>query len=176
MSYSSSEIAAPDRSHFRCPVVGEKGKATLRVGFTKIHATVVEASVSGYTITVKAKYAKRLARSKRDWLISYDETKVIVRAQWFSEPQDGLVRIGLHQVKDLTKPEKMKGYSLWTRLKPSFGDSDTATVAYGGFVLFLFAALSMPGLGDRLGTSNRIQNTVRWVLDTTDQQVEMWSR
>ena len=176
MSYSASEISAPDRTHFRCPVMGEKGKATLRVGHTKIKATVVEASVSGYTITVKAKYAKKLARSKRDWLISYDETQVIVRAQWVSDPQDGLVRIGLHQVKDLTKPEKLKGYSLWTRLKPSFGDSDTAVVAYGGFVLFLFAALSMPGLGESLGTSNRIQNTVRWVIKTADQQVDMWTQ
>ena len=176
MTYSTTNTSDEDRAYFRCPVVGEKGKATLHVGFKKIKATVMEASITGYTITVNKKYAKRLKRSKEDWVISYDDTKALVKAESVSEPEGELVRIGLCQKQDLTKPEKIK-VPLWSRIKPTFGDSSsTASVAYGGFVLLLFAAMALPGLGDSLGTSDRIQDTFRWLLRSADQQVEMWTR
>ncbi len=174
MTYSTARTSDDNRSFFRCPVNVEKGSATLRVGRTKIQATVIDASIGGYTITLDAKYAKMLAKSRRDWLIIYDETKVRVRGESVSKPENGVVRVGLLQIEDLTKPEKIST-SLWNRFKPTT-DSSTAAVAYGGFVLLLFAAMALPGLGDQLGTSHRIQNTFRWLATSASQQVDMWTR
>ncbi len=157
MTYRITSTSDDDRAYFRCPVVGEKG-------------------IGGYTVTVPAKYASKLARStKKDWLICYDDTKALVRAQALSKPLNGVVRINLRQEQDLTKPERIKS-SFWSRFTPSGGDSNTATVAYGGFVLLLFAAMAMPGLGDQLGTSKRIQKTFHWVLRNAEQQADVWTR
>jgi Na+/H+ antiporter NhaC len=40
--------------------------------------------------------------------------------------------------------------------------SATSSAGFGGFAIVLFLALSLPGLGEQLGTSDRIQNAVQW--------------
>ncbi len=173
---STSDTEPEDRSFFRCPVASERSEANLKVGGRKIEATVLEASIVGYTIAVDAQHHSRLRRDKSEWVISYDETKAIVKAESVSEPKDGKVRIGLRQIQDLTKPERIKG-AFWSRFLPSQDPTGSnGVVVYGGFMLFLFATMALPGLGDKLGTSTRIQNTVRWVVDNAGQQFDMWLR
>jgi hypothetical protein len=176
MSSSPSDTAPEDRTFFRCPVVTERSEAKLKVGGRKIDATVLEASIVGYTIVVDAQHHSRLRRDKSEWVISYDETKAIVKAESVAEPKDGKCRIGLLQIEDLTKPERIKS-AFWSRFLPARDpNGDHAAIAYGGFVLFLFAAMALPGFGDKLGTSNKIQNTIRWVVDGAGQQFDTWLR
>ena len=107
--------------------------------------------------------------------LNFDGTVVEVVVQRKSKPEDGYVRMGLIQVRDLTKPEKVKA-SWWPTKRPISGTDNTASVVFGGFVLVLFCGMALPGLGDRLGTSDRIQNAFRWCLTSASSQLDDWTR
>jgi hypothetical protein len=46
-----------------------------------------------------------------------------------------------------------------------------SAVIFGGFVLFLFCLMALPGIGDRLGTSDRIQDSIQWLIGKADRVV-----
>ena len=107
----------------------------------------------------------------------YDGSEVEVHPQWFFNSPDGQVQLGLRQVKDVTKL-KVKAGSLWSRVLPrkKIENSQASSAALGGFVLVLFCALALPGIGDKLGTASRIQKSLRWFVQGADSQIDEWMR
>lgn len=149
---------------FRCPVQAEHNQALIRVGRRSSKAEVTETSIDGFTVTVAAKFAKRL-NVGRPWVLEYDGTRTEVHPQWIFNSPDGAMQLGLRRLRDLTRPPKIQSGSILGRIGGKrYEQPGHTAVAFGGFVLFLFSLMSLPGLGDRLGTAPRIQGAMQWVV------------
>jgi hypothetical protein len=164
------------RSYYRCPIESDQSAAKLKLGWGTVRASVLEKSINGYSLLVKLRYGKKMRLGKR-LTMQFDGTTVEVQVQRVSPAeQKGYSNIGLSLTKDLTKPESVKS-SWWPSLRPSQkGGEGTAQIAFAGFVLVLFCAMAMPGLGDKLGTSDRIQDAFKWVIKTADAEVTSLAR
>ena len=155
---------------FRCPVQAENSSAVIRVGRRKIYATIQETSIDGFTALVSPRDASKL-KVGRPWLLEHNVARIEVHPQWFFNAPDGHVQMGLRRLRDLTPPEPIRN-SLLVRLGGrKYHDPSNSAIAFGGFVLVLFALMALPGLGDQLGTSTRIQETFRWVIEGLDQSI-----
>ena len=177
MTATSDADSSRDNSpFFRCPVQSGNSRGSIQIGFRNVPVSVQERSIDGFTVLVSPKYSRRL-KVGGPWTMFYDGSEVEVHPQWFFNSPDGQVQMGLRQVKDVTKL-KVKGRSLWSRVLPRkhYENSQSSTAAFGGFVLVLFCALALPGLGDKLGTANRIQSSLRWFVQGADSQIDQWMR
>lgn len=169
----SESYTDPEANFFRCPIQGEKGKATIRIGRQKATATIQETSIDGFTVLVPAKHASKL-KVGRKWVLNYDDTRHEVHPQWFFNSPDGNVQMGLRRIADLTDPDPIRGSWLARFGGKRYEDPSNAAVVFGGFVLFLFAMMASPGLGERLGTADRIQSTFRWTWQGLNQTLMQW--
>ena len=176
MNSSTDNNGSQSSQFYRCPVQSGNSHAVIKIGMRKIKANVQERSIDGFTVLVSPKYSRHL-KVGGPWTMNYDDSQVEVHPQWFFNSPDGQVQMGLRQVRDVTEFKPVEA-SLWSRLKPRqrFENSASSAVAFGGFVLFLFCALALPGLGDKLGTSNRIERSVRWVVNSADNTIDAWLR
>ena len=154
------------REFYRCAVSEEKQSAKLKIGRSSIDVRVVEKSVKDCTLLVKKRYAKKL-RGKGPFTLYFDGAKMLLDEFRVSKAKKGYVQVGAMIGEDLTPPEKIKS-SWWPSRKPS---SDNMHIVFAGFVLVLFCAMAMPGLGDRLGTADRIQNAFIWFVSAADETI-----
>ncbi len=157
------KLSETTNSFFRCPVASENAKAVIRIGRRQTPAEVQETSIDGFTVLVSPENASKL-KVGRPWVMHYDGTCVEVHPQWMFNSPDGHVQLGLRRLRDLTRPVKATVSNPRRHRVLSQHDASNSTVAFGGFVLCLFVAMALPGLGDRLGTSDGIQTTVRWIV------------
>ncbi|SRR6056297_1279773 len=146
---------------FRCPVQADRAGAMIRIGRRRQAVTVQETSIDGFTVLVPPSGAKHLKVGK-PWVLDYDATRFEVHAQWFFHAPDGHVQVGLRRLRDLTKIDPIKT-GWWAGGHDSRGtdSAHTSTLAFAGFVIFLVTAMSMPGLGDRLGTAEPMSDVVK---------------
>lgn len=147
---------------FRCPVLKDHSKALIRIGRRALAVSVQETSIDGFTVLVSPKLTSRL-KVGRPWVLEYDGARTEVHPQWMFNSPDGYVQVGLRRLRDLTKPPPAHWASGKARTR-IHKDSNFAAIAFSGFVMALFLLMAMPGLGDRLGTSERIQSALRWIL------------
>jgi hypothetical protein len=161
-SKSTSSSPAVSSTFFRCPVSEDRSSATIRIGRRGVTASVQETSIDGFTVLVSPSFASRL-KVGRPWVLEHDGTRVEVHPQWMFNGPDGHVQLGLRRLRDLTTPPPL-GRSMAKARTRIHSDSNYSAVAFGGFVLALFALMALPGLGDRLGTSDRIQNAFKWIV------------
>ena len=167
MTTSPSTTAEQESGFFRCPIVNGRSEATIRIGLKKANATVQETSIDGYTIVVSPKYSSRLKVGK-PWILEHDGTKTEVHPLWFFNTPDGNIQLGLRRLRDLTPPDK-DSRSLLIRFGGSrFHDPSFSAVAYGGIVLSLICLLALPGWGEHMGTSDRLQDAFHWIMDGLD--------
>jgi hypothetical protein len=151
----------------------DRGDATIRVGHRKARAKVQETSIDGFTVLVPPKDAGKL-KVGRPWVLEYDDTRHEVHAQWFFNSPDGHVQMGLRRLRDLTKPPAIRNSWLARIGGRRYEDPTHSAVLFGAFVLFLFALMACPGLGDRLGTADRIQDTFRVIVHEANDTLEKW--
>jgi hypothetical protein len=157
--------------YFRCPVQSELADARIRCGRRLLRATVQETSIDGYTVLVAPKESRKLKVGK-PWVLEFQESFTEVHPQWFFNSADGNVQIGLRRLRDVTPPPRVR-QSLLVRWGGSrYADPSVSSAMYGGFVLLLFSLLALPGLGDQLGTSSRIQAALKWFVFEVDQTVK----
>ncbi|QDS93444.1 hypothetical protein FF011L_22140 [Roseimaritima multifibrata] len=147
---------------FRCPVQPDVAAASIRIGFSTIPVVLQEQSIDGFTVKVSARDAVKLRVGKPWRLMTAGECNS-VRAEWMFHAGNGEVQLALRRLEDLTSPEEK------TRFRWSFFQRDTrvngeyggSQILFAGVVIGLFIVLSMPGIGDSLGTAPRIQAAVR---------------
>ena len=148
--------------YFRCQIPEESSQGTIRAGRRKVSAQVQEASIDGFTVLVRSKDAKHLPMGA-SWALEFDSSLLEVTGQWFFNAPGGFVQIGLRRLRDLT-PEPVYRAPLMSRFfSGKMSGSTTSAAGFGGFVIALFLALSLPGLGEQLGTADRIQGAVHWI-------------
>lgn len=169
---STSEIAEREEEevYFRCPIPSDQAKAVLVVGRRSIPILVQEASIDAFTVLVAPRYSSKL-KVGRPWTLEYDGTRTEIHPQWIFNSPDGQVQLGLRRLRDLTRPPSVRRSFLTRVGGRRYEDPSFSAAAYGGFVLCLFALMSLPGLGDQLGTAPRIENTIRWIIKGIDQAI-----
>lgn len=146
---------------FRCPIQSEQSQAIILVGRKRANASVQETSIDGFTILISQKEASKLSVGK-PWILEYDGTRTEVMAQWFFNSPDGKVQVGIRRMRDLTPVPTIRR-SFGSLFGGQLAASATSPAGFGGFVLVLFCAMALPGLGEQLGTADRIQGAVRWL-------------
>lgn len=159
-----------EEAFFRCPVQEENSRAIIRVGRRKVRATIQETSIDGFTALVSPHDSAKL-KVGRPWLLEYAGARIEIHPQWFFNAPDGNVQVGLRRLRDLTPPEPIRNSLLARYGGRKYEDPSYSSLAFGGFVLFLFSLMALPGLGDQLGTATRIQETLQWLVDGLDQSL-----
>lgn len=160
-------------SFYRFPVASDCSSATLKIGRHRIDVVVQETSIDGFTVLVPAHAAHQLKISV-PWILNHQGARYETFAQWFYHTPEGHSQIGLRRLRDLT-PVPTIGH-WYTGLVPfrSKRDGSDSTVACAGFVLVLFLVMAMPGLGEKLGTADRIQNAVRYIYSGVGKELGLW--
>lgn len=154
--------------YFRCPIPTDQARAVLVVGRRSVPILVQEASIDAFTVLVAPRHSSKL-KVGRPWTLEYDGTRTEIHPQWIFNSPDGQVQLGLRRLRDLTTQPTVRR-SILTRVGGKrYEDPNFSAAAYGGFVLFLFSLMALPGLGDRLGTAPRIEATVKWMLSGIQQ-------
>ncbi|WP_164102004.1 hypothetical protein [Candidatus Laterigemmans baculatus] len=149
---------------FRCPVQNDQSRAVIYIGCGRIPAVLQETSIDGFTLTVAPKHASRV-RLGRPWLLKTRAEKVEVHAEWLFHAPKGQVQLGVRRLRDLTPaPAEKSGWSLFGSRRASQGN--TAELVFAGLVLVIFLIMSLPGIGEQLGTAPRIRAAVESVVQT----------
>jgi hypothetical protein len=143
---------------YRCPVQAECGQATLRIGARRIPITIEEKSIDGFTVTVAATDRSTLRFGKR-WVLCADHDVVEVHPEWMFHAPNQAVQLGLRRLQDLTaEPKRRMAWPTWGSGRGIRKNDHTGQeIAFAGLLFLILALLSLPGLGDALGTAPRIQ-------------------
>ncbi len=143
---------------YRCPVQRGCGQASLRVGTRQIPVTFEEQSIDGFTITVEASKRGRLRFAKM-WVLCSEHDVVEVHPEWMFHAPNQSVQLGLRRLKDLsTESKASRRWQFWrSGWNARKNDHHGHEIAFAGILFLLLAILSLPGLGDALGTAPRIQ-------------------
>jgi hypothetical protein len=152
-------MVAPQQSaeFFRCPITAENSAAALRIHRRgRINVKLQEASIDGFTVLVRSVDAAKLQIGK-PWILLHDGATLEVHAQWFFQAADGQVQVGLRRLRDLTKPPVIGGWFPSVFSRSHTPDYSGGSLLWAGGLLVMFASLALPGIGDALGTSARIQ-------------------
>lgn len=168
MNAPATAVDQKDANFHRFRVASANSRALIRDGRRKAQVTVQETSIDGFTVLMSPKASSKL-KVGRHWLLEHEGARIEVHPQWFFNSPDGQVQIGLRRLRDLTPPAPIR-VSILTRIGGRrCEDPSVSAVAFGGFVLFLFCLMSLPGLGDRLGTADRIQDGINWLMKEANQ-------
>lgn len=139
----------PEQRFFRCPVPIEKSAATLRFCGTKVPVELHEASLDGFAVLVQQQHVGKLRLGPR-WVLQSADERSEVWPQWLYCAPDGHVQVGLRRLQDLTPPPKMAWRPTLRRSRHRASDP---TLLLAAIVLLIVLAISLPGLGDRLGSA-----------------------
>jgi hypothetical protein len=146
---------------FRFKIMGNTG-ATLAIGGRRIKLHVRETSGRGFTLGTKKRNAKKLKSGKRGDLY-YDGRRYLVQTEQTLGEVGDEARFFVGVIREYEPKESWAFRLPFTRGRKIISHESAANsgAVYGGFVLFLFCALALPGLGDRLGTAPRIESALR---------------
>ncbi len=163
-----SERSEPD-VYYRCPVQHEQARVQLRIAGRRIPATLCETSIDGFTLTLTAAQAKHV-RLGKPWILKTSSERTEVHAEWLFHAPDGTLQLGLRRMRDLTPSEEPRGVVFSSRsLKSQAASAASSEIAFAGLVIFLFLTLSMPGIGDSLGTAPRVRNALTTLWNAMSQ-------
>lgn len=158
-SYKTVPTQVRDKT-YRCKVFGDSA-ATLTVGRKLMKVHVREKSGNGFTLGITPKQAKKINAGSQ-YTLQYDDRRMDVIAESYAETVQGEARLQVGTIREFEPKESwafrfpfMKG----TRIL-SYDCGIDSAAAYGGFVLVLFCVMSLPGIGEQLGTASRIE----WAL------------
>lgn len=146
------------RSAFRCAVAPEYSKGTLAVGYTKFAINVLDTSRDGYTLRCPARVASKLKPGKLARLVFRGETWEVERNSLYNESTD-FIHLGCTRVRELTRIKQPKS-SMFAALAPRITLSSDPGLLMFLLIAFMVAVVSLPGLGNKLGTAPKIQKGI----------------
>jgi len=158
---SDSNHIDPDRGFFRCPVQPEDSEATIYIGRKRIIVELQDKSIDGFAVLVERKHARKL-RVGPSWVLHSGGEVTEVLAQWMFNAPNGQVQIGLRRLRDLTPQPKC---SLIPTIFAYQKHTTNPALMFAGLLLIVFLAVSLPGIGDKLGTSGKIQSGLKMLCN-----------
>ena len=151
-----------DRQEFRCSIAAENSAARLRVGSWTYDVNVVDTSRTGIGIRVSNVIAEKLGKRKRLVVIYQGEKwEVEITSRYQDDPHYTV--LGTTRRRELTKLPQPSGWN-WNWLTQQSCQADPTFLAF--LVLaFLVAVISLPGIGDSLGTAPKVRGVLEWLID-----------
>lgn len=161
---------------YRCKVMGNTD-ATLQLGNRLLNVHVRETSGTGFTIGMDPKLAKKIKTGK-SYKLRFDDRMIEVYAQTYTESVQGEFRLLVNTIREFEPKER------WAFRLPFTKGSRVIThdsginsgAVYGGFVLVLFCVMSLPGIGDKLGTAPRIESALKMMGKNFVEVVDTFRR
>lgn len=153
----------PDsRSAFRCVIPVECSAAKLKLGNKFTQVRVLDTSRVGFTTQLPKQLAAKVRPNKSCELhFAGERWEVEVESRYANE--DGTTNVGFRRIQELTKI-KSPGQS-WLSYAPRISAQTDPTFLFFLMLLFLFACLSLPGVGDQLGTASKVRFGVHTMVD-----------
>jgi hypothetical protein len=149
---------------YRCQVSQEQSQAWLRVEGRRLAVELRESAIDGFTITVAGKHAHKL-RLGRTWVLGTRRETNRVHAEWVFHSPGGDVQVGLRRMEEILQNNEPRGGVLaHLNWQPLVNHANSAELGLAGLLLSLFALLSMPGIGDALGTAPIIYEVATKVI------------
>ena len=168
---SESTHDNPDQAFFRCPVQDEDSAATILIRGRKIPVTLQDRSIDGFSVLIDPRYVRKLRVGPR-WILKSGGEITEVWAQWMFNAPDGRVQLGLRRLRDLTPQPKA---SWFPTINSYQKHTQNPELLLAGIVLASFLTLSLPGIGDHLGTSGKIQAGLRVICEVIGESIrEVW--
>jgi hypothetical protein len=151
-----------EREEYRCCIVSENSGGLLRVGRKTHKICVVDTSRTGFGIRVPNAVSKKIKDKSKLLLIFGGETWEVALKSRYSEDSQ-YVNLGLTRVRDLTKITCPRSWG-WSLLRNPAAQTDPTFLAF--LVLaFLTAVITLPGIGDSLGTAPKVREVIESVVE-----------
>lgn len=147
---------------FRCCIASENSAGRLKIAGFWYSACVLDMSRTGYRVRLANSVAKKL-RGRRVPVLDFagEQWEVDVKSR-FSNGNE-YTELGLARRKELTR---YKLPSSWSFVVPNCLNANSDPAFLGFLVLaFLVVVLSLPGIGDTLGTAPKVRHAVKSVLE-----------
>jgi hypothetical protein len=170
-SMSESNQNEAERGFFRCPVQDEDSAVTIVIRGKSIPAKLQDKSIDGFSVIVEPKHVRKL-RVGPQWILKAGGEVTEVWAQWMFNAPDGRVQLGLRRLQDLTPQPNGSWFPAIFSYRKHTTNPELLLAA---IVLAGFLTLSLPGVGDQLGTSGKIQSGLRILCDVVKDSIsEIW--
>lgn len=153
---------------FRCTVPPENSAAKLRVKNKWHDVAVLDTSRCGFSVRVRGGIAGKLKAGKTYELKFNGEHWRVEQESNFSDA-GGDSTVGFSRIEELTKI-KMPSTPLTAYVSKTTAQSDP-TFLFFIMVVFLIACISLPGIGDNLGTAPKVRAGVKSVIDTIKEAI-----
>ena len=159
---------------FRCPIASDESAAWLSLGWRRIPVTMIDSSIDGFTFTVPGS-GVRYVRYDRRWTLTTRDEKWVVHGEWMYHSLDGDAQLGVRRIEDLSIPPDttVRCFLPWRRSGQGY---DFSGMAFGGVLLLVAAILSLPGIGDALGTAPVIRSVIHASINAVDRSVMQFLR
>lgn len=138
--------------------------AVVIIGKRRWPVKVRERYSSGFTLEVPRKVGKKVQEETPfDMLFDGRKMKVMPESLTRGDKKERLLSISV--VEEYPEKEKIS-LGIWPFNRKTLvtdNSSDFSLILFGGSILFIFCVLAMPGVGDALGTSQRIEETLHYL-------------
>ena len=146
------------RSAFRCNVVPEQSAGSLRLGWRRYNIRVVDTSRDAFTLEVSAAVFGRIREGSRAVLETNGEVWDVECTALFRMIYDRY-HVTMARIKDRTSVRGPK--TTFGSLIPRLNVASDPVLPLALLVSFLIACVSLPGMGDTLGTAPKIRKAVQ---------------
>ncbi len=148
-----------DRREFRCCIAAENSAGKLRIGLKQYDVCVLDTSRNGFCIKLPNRVASKV-REKSLPILSFNGENWEVELKSRYSDGETFTNLGLARVREVTKIKAPSSWGLWCSSNRSGLHNDPTFLAF--LVLaFIVAAISLPGVGDHLGTAPRVQKAIK---------------
>ncbi len=159
-----------EHTYYRCRISDELAAGHLLVGRRRIAVKVDEKSIGGFTIRIEDRDLARLKLNK-SLILEHQGERSAVHAEWFLNHTSGNVQLGLRRLADLTPPPPQPS-AIMELITPRHllrKFADVPELWLGTAAVLLLMGLTMPGLGDHLGTAPRVRQGSAVLIRTCDE-------
>lgn len=147
------------RTAFRCVIAPENSAAKISVGRKCYDAAVVNVSRTAFTVRIPTRLAKKIS-PLRVCRLAFAQERWEVRKE--SVEEDGnFSHVGFTRVREITKLRVPS--TAFASAMPKFGPKTDPELLLCLLIAFIVACVSLPGIGDNLGTAPRVRNGIATV-------------
>ncbi len=151
-----------ERQEYRCCIASENSAGKLKISGHVYDVSVLNTSRTGFCIRASNSVANKLRGKRRPILLYAGETWEVELKSRFSD-ESKFTNLGMTRVRDLTKFTQPSSWFSGLFSSSNY-QSDPTFLAF--LVLaFLTAIISLPGIGDSLGTAPKVREVIKSVID-----------
>ena len=151
-----------ERGAFRCTVAPENSAAKLKLGYRLHNVWVMNTSRDGFCVRAPNALAKRITERKRPVLIFGGERWIVQLKSRYSDSSK-FTNIGFARVREVMPNQQ--GPTGWSfALMPRSSPKQDPTFLVFLMIAFALAVISLPGLGDSLGTAPKVRTMIQSVM------------